>query len=410
MLIVIRNGRVVRNGSESLADVVVRDGLVESVRPDAAEEYVGEKVDCLIDASGCLVMPALADVHVHFREPGNPEKETVLTGSKAAAHGGYSAVCTMPNLDPAPDSPDNIRVEQTLIDESAVIDVLPFSTITKGRKGLETVDYAAMKPLCIGFSDDGSGVQDEGVMRAAMKGIASVDSILSAHCEDVRYGDAPQSEWSEIERDLRLAEETGCRYHVCHISSARSVELIRAAKARGVNVTCETAPHYLTLCDAEIEDDGRFKMNPPLRSADDRAALIEGIVDGTIDVIATDHAPHTAEQKSKGFCGSANGIVGLETAFPVIYTRLVKTGIITPAKAVELMSESPRRIFGIDGGLREGEKAEIAVFDITDEYRIDSSSFETKGRSTPFEGWSVSGRCIAVIHNGRIVYKSDNRI
>ena len=366
-----------------------------------------------------IVCPAFVDVHVHFREPGFSYKETILSGSRAAAASGYTCVCPMPNLFPAPDCPENLEKELEIIRRDACIDVIPYATITKGRKGAEIVDIEALKGSVAGFSDDGSGVQDENVMREAMKRIAESGSILAAHCEDNsllrggyihdgKYarehghkGICSESEWGQIERDLRLAGETGCAYHVCHISTKESVEVIRKAKARGVNVTCETGPHYLILTDDDLQEDGRFKMNPPLRSAEDKAALIEGIQDGTIDMIATDHAPHSEAEKAKGLAGSAFGIVGLETAFPLLYTHLVMKGVISLDRLVELMSIAPRRRFGI------GNPDDKAVFDIAHPYRIDSSKFISMGHSTPFDGWEVYGRCIETIHNGKTVFKSD---
>lgn len=350
-----------------------------------------------------VVCPAFCDVHVHFREPGRPDKETILTGCRAAVAGGYTAVCTMPNLDPAPDSIENLEVQLEIIRRDAFIDVIPYAAITGGRKGVGIVDMHSLKSSVIAFSDDGSGVQDDALMLKAMETAAAEDCIIAAHCEDNRFGILPEGEWRQIERDLKLAEMTGCRYHVCHISTKESVGLIRRAKDRGVNVSCETAPHYIVLCDEDRTDDGRFKMNPPLRTAADREAIREGLIDGTIDMIATDHAPHTAAEKSLGFAGSAFGIVGLETAFPVLYTSLVRCGILSLEKLVELMSTAPRRRFGI------GPSAEdYAVFDIADPYRIDSCNFRSKGRSTPFEGMEVYGRCLKTVHNGTIVYEAGN--
>ena len=375
-----------------------------------------------------LVTRPFVDIHVHFREPGQSYKETIRTGSLAAARGGYGVVCAMPNLNPVPDSPETLALEQEIIDRDAVVDVLPYCSITKGRKGLELVDFKALKDRCVAFSDDGSGVQDEGMMRRAMEAAAREDVIIAAHCEDNtllrggyihdgRYaaahghrGICSESEWGQIARDLKLAEETGCRYHVCHISTRESVELIRAAKARGVRVTCETGPHYLTLCEDDLQEDGRFKMNPPLRSADDREALIEGLADGTIDAIATDHAPHSAEEKGRGLEGSAMGIVGLETAFPVLYTSLVLGGRITLERLLEAMSDAPRRIFRIDRFLHYGRNDNMAddhiVIDLDEEYTIDSSDFLSMGKASPFDGWKVRGRVLQNVHKGKIVYNN----
>jgi len=381
---------------------------------------------------GKLVTTSFADLHVHFREPGYSWKETIRTGSLAAARGGYGVVCAMPNLDPVPDSPETLALEQEIIDRDAVIDVLPYCAITKGRMGRELVDFHALKNRCVAFSDDGSGVQDEEMMRRAMEAAAREDVIIAAHCEDNallhggyihdgRYaaahrhkGICSESEWGQIARDLRLAEETGCRYHVCHISTRESVELIRAAKARGVRVTCETGPHYLTLCEDDLQEDGRFKMNPPLRSADDRDALIEGLADGTIDAIATDHAPHTAEEKSRGLEGSAMGIVGLETAFPVLYTKLVLPGRITLERLLDAMGTAPRRIFRLDRFLHFGRNdsmdGDMVVIDLEEEFTIDSGNFLSKGKATPFEGWRVRGKVLQTVHHGNIVYNNLTKI
>lgn len=367
--------------------------------------------------SELITLPAFCDVHVHFREPGFSYKETIRTGSMAAAAGGYSCVCTMPNLNPVPDSVAHISEQLEIINRDAVIDVKPYASITVGRKGLEVVDVNALKGLAVAFSDDGSGVQDEKVMRRAMEKLAGEGCILAAHCEDNSLlrggyihdgtyaaahghrGICSESEWKQIERDLRLAEETGCAYHVCHISTRESVDVIRRAKDRGVDVSCETGPHYLLLDENDLQEDGRFKMNPPLRSAEDRSALIEGLKDGTIDMIATDHAPHSAEEKSRGLEGSAMGIVGLETAFPVLYTGLVLKGIISLEKLTELMSTAPRRRFRLP---EAGD--DITVFEVGTPYRINSSKFLSKGHSTPFEGMEVYGRCIRTVHNGKTIY------
>ena len=420
MDILIKGGTIVTGSGTFAGDILVRDGRIVSILPGLTPPD-GVSV---IDASGLTVVPAFADIHVHFREPGFTAKETISTGSAAAAHGGYTVVCAMPNLDPVPDSPETLAVEQAAIDRDAVISVLPYCSITKGRKGLELVDFNALKGSCVAFSDDGSGVQGEAMMRSAMEAAAREDVIIAAHCEDDsllrggyihdgRYcaqhghkGICSESEWGQIARDLKLCEETGCRYHVCHISTKESVALIRRAKARGVNVTCETGPHYLVLCEDDLQEDGRFKMNPPLRSAEDRDALVEGLLDGTIDAIATDHAPHTAEEKSQGLAGSAMGIVGLETSFPVLYTALVRTGKMSLERLVEAMSEAPRRIFRIGGALEPGMPADIAIIDLEKEYIIDSRNFLSKGKATPFEGWTVRGEVLMTLKDGRAVYNN----
>ena len=409
-----------RLADSSQKDILVDNGLIAGIAPDIRIADDGQTR--VVNANGFLATEALADVHVHFREPGRPDKETIRTGSLAAARGGYTAVCTMPNLNPAPDTVEHIALEQEIIGRDAVIDVFPYASITLGRAGKQVVDMEALKGRCIAFSDDGSGVQDPAVMEEAMRRAASLDCIIAAHCEDNTLlhagyihdgeycrthghkGICSESEWGQIARDVLLAEKTGCRYHVCHISTKESVDIIRKAKARGVKVTCETAPHYLMLCDRDLQEDGRFKMNPPLRSDQDRLALLAGILDGTIDMIATDHAPHTAEEKSRGLKGSAMGIVGLETAFPVLYTNLVRTGLITLEKLVDLMSGAPRRIFGIGGSLAPGQKADIALFNTELNYTIDPSAFASMGHATPFDGWTVTGRPVMTIHNGNIVY------
>lgn len=422
--IVLKGGRVFSGGKSFEADVVVCGDRITEVTPEAAI-LPGDKV---VDCRGRWVTAGLVDLHVHLREPGFSSKETIATGTAAAAHGGFTTVCAMPNLEPAPDSLENLRRETEIIERDAVVKVLPYATITRRRAGREIVDFAALKPYVAAFSDDGSGVQDDGMMLAAMRAAAANDCIIAAHCEvnsllhggyihDGAYaaahghkGISSESEWRQIERDIRLAEQTGCRYHVCHISTKESVALIRDAKRSGVRITCETGPHYLTMCDADLREEGRFKMNPPIRSAADRNALIEGVQDGTIDVIATDHAPHTAEEKSRGLAGSAMGVVGLETSFAVIYTKLVMAGIISPERMIELMAEAPRRIFALGGGLAAGEKADIAVFDLGNEFTVDPATFLSKGRSTPFEGWRLHGQTILTLVDGRTAYRNDEKI
>lgn len=368
-----------------------------------------------------IIVPGLCDVHVHFREPGFSYKETIASGSAAAAHGGYTAVCTMPNLDPVPDSAEHLQVQLDAIKRGAAIKVLPYGAITVGEKGERLADMKAISDKVCAFSDDGKGVQNDEMMREAMTAAKRLGKIIAAHCEDNSLllggyihdgeyakmhghrGISSASEYKQIERDLRLAEETGCAYHVCHISTKESVELIRQAKARGVNVTCETAPHYLVLCDEDMQEDGRFKMNPPLRSRADKEALIEGIKDGTIDMIATDHAPHSAEEKGRGLEKSLMGVVGLETAFPVLYTELVTKNIITFDRLVELMSFKPKERFGID------TNNDFAVFEIGEAYKIDPKDFLSMGRATPFAGREVFGRCLLTVHNEKVVYKAEAR-
>ena len=386
-----------------------------------AEKFLADGGLSPVISKKYIIVPGLCDVHVHFREPGFSYKETIASGSAAAAHGGYTAVCTMPNLSPVPDCAEHLKAQLDAIDKSAVIEVIPYGAITVGEKGERLADMEAMSDKVCAFSDDGKGVQNDKMMREAMTAAKRLGKIIAAHCEDNSLlfggyihdgeyakmhghrGISSASEYRQIERDLRLAEETGCAYHVCHISTKESVELIRQAKARGVDVTCETAPHYLVLCDEDMQEDGRFKMNPPLRSREDKKALIEGIKDGTIDMIATDHAPHSAEEKGRGLEKSLMGVVGLETAFPVLYTELVTKNIITLDRLVELMSFKPKERFGID------TNNDFAVFDISEAYKIDPEDFLSMGRATPFAGREVFGRCLLTVHNGKVVYKAEDR-
>lgn len=386
-----------------------------------AEKFLADGGLSPVISKKYIIVPGLCDVHVHFREPGFSYKETIASGSAAAAHGGYTAVCTMPNLDPVPDSAEHLQVQLDAIKRGAAIKVLPYGAITVGEKGERLADMEAISDKVCAFSDDGKGVQNDEMMREAMTAAKRLGKIIAAHCEDNSLlfggyihdgeyakahghrGISSASEYKQIERDLRLAEETGCAYHVCHISTKESVELIRQAKAHGVNVTCETAPHYLVLCDDDMQEDGRFKMNPPLRSREDKEALIEGIKDGTIDMIATDHAPHSAEEKGRGLEKSLMGVVGLETAFPVLYTELVTKNIITLDRLVELMSFKPKERFGID------TNNDFAVFDISEAYKIDPEDFLSMGRATPFAGREVFGRCLLTVHNGKVVYKAEDR-
>ena len=419
--LLIKSGTLVADGKSWQGDILVADGKIEAI----GESLVADAQTEVFNAEGCIVTYGLADVHVHLREPGYSAKETITTGTRAAARGGVTTVCSMPNLLPAPDAPETIAVEQALIDEQAIIEVLPFATISKGRERRELADIEALRPLSVGYSDDGNGIQTEELMRKAMQRISAVDGIIAAHCEDDSLlhagyihdgeyarthghkGICSESEWGPIKRDVKLAEEENCRYHVCHISAKESVEIIREAKQSCDHISCETAPHYLVLCDADLKEEGRFKMNPPLRAAEDRAALIEGIKDGTIEVIATDHAPHTAEEKSRGLKGSMMGIVGIETSFAICYTHLVRKGVITIEKLIALMSENPRRIFRLGGAMRVGERADIAVFDITKPYTIDTNEFLSMGKATPFEGEEVYGRCMLTLFGGEKVWNEN---
>ena len=419
--LLLKGGTVVAEGVSRKADVLVADGKIAAI----SETIEADDATEVFDAEGCVVTYGLADVHVHLREPGYSVKETIATGTRACAHGGVTTVCSMPNLQPAPDAPETIAVQQQMIDEQAVIEVLPFATISSKRAGRELADIEALRPLSVGYSDDGNGIQTEPLMRQAMQRIAAVDGIIAAHCEDdsllhagyIHAGEyarehghkgiCSESEWGPIKRDVKLAEEIGCRYHVCHISTKESVAIIREAKQKCAHISCETAPHYLVLCDENLQEDGRFKMNPPLRAKEDKAALIEGIKDGTIEVIATDHAPHTAEDKSRGLKGSMMGIVGIETSFAICYTHLVRKGVITIEKLIALMSENPRRIFRLGGAMKVGERANIAVFNVTEPYKINSAEFLSMGKATPFEGEEVYGRCMLTLFGGEKVWNEN---
>ena len=371
---------------------------------------------CAFNSPEYAVLPGFCDVHVHFREPGFSYKETIFSGSLAAAHGGYTAVCTMPNLNPVPDSKQNVKQQTDLIRQDGLIHIYPYGSITVGQKGEQLSDMKGIAPMVIAFSDDGKGVQSEDMMRQAMLKAKQLKKLIVAHCEvnellnggyihDGEYAKAnshrgicSESEWKQIERDLKLVKETGCAYHVCHISTKESVELIRNAKKDGLNVTCETAPHYLIMDDSFLLEDGRFKMNPPLRSPEDREALIQGLQDGTIDMIATDHAPHSDEEKSKGLDGSAFGIVGIETAFPLLYTYLVKENIITMERLMELLVYAPRKRFNIPLG------CDFSIWDLRQTYIIEPEQFQSQGKSTPFAGWRVWGKCMATVCGSKLVW------
>ena len=366
------------------------------------------------------VFPGFCDVHVHFREPGFSYKETIRSGAYASARGGYTAVCTMPNLNPVPDSVEHLAQQLQLIEDGACIHVYPYGAITVGEQGQVLADLNGMAPNVVAFSDDGRGVQDERMMREAMQRAKELGKMIVAHCEvnellrggyihDGEYakqhghrGICSESEWAQIERDLKLVEEIGCAYHVCHISTKESVEIIRQAKARGVNVTCETGPHYLVMDDSFLQEEGRFKMNPPLRSATDREALVKGIQDGTIDMIATDHAPHSAEEKAKGLEKSAFGVVGIETAFPICYTYLVKTGIISIDRLMELLVWNARKRFDLPLG------NDFSVWDLEQEYAVDPADFVSMGKATPFADWKVFGKCMLTVCDGKVVYNANN--
>ena len=395
----------------------IEEGLIVAIgeEPTAAMQ--------VINLANRYLVPGLVDVHVHLREPGFEYKETVATGTAAAARGGYTLVCSMPNLNPAPDSMEHLQVQLSAIERDAVVKVIPYGCITKGQKGGgEPADMAAMAPYVVGYSDDGRGVQQDEDMRRAMAEAKSLGKPIVAHCEvnellkggyihEGAYaekhghrGICSESEWAQVERDIALVRETGCQYHVCHVSTKESVELVRKAKAEGLRVSCETGPHYLVFCDADLQEEGRWKMNPPIRSAEDRAALIAGLQDGTIEVLATDHAPHSAEEKGRGLEKSAMGIVGLECAFGALYTHLVEKGVLSLENLIDLMSVYPRRLFGFGGGIAVGEKADLTVLDLTESYCVEPEQFLSKGKATPFAGQTLRGRAVQTWVDGVAVY------
>lgn len=416
-MILLTGGKAYRNGVMTDVAVLVSEFSSHILPVSEISSGTFSDVSEKFDIGGSVIFPGFADVHVHLREPGFSYKETIASGTMAAAHGGYTDVCPMPNLNPVPDSVDNLGVQLGLIREGAAIRVHPYGAITVGEMGKELADLTGMAPDVCAFSDDGRGVQNDDMMRAAMTAAKKLDKIVAAHCEvnallnggcihDGEYAKAhghrgicSESEWKQIERDLKLAAETGVKYHVCHISTKESVELIREAKKNGVDVTCETAPHYLTLTDADLIEDGRFKMNPPLRAKADRDALIEGVLDGTIDMIATDHAPHSDDEKSRGLEKSPMGVVGLECAFPILYTKLVKPGIVPLERIVDMMTTAPRRRFG----LPENDN-DFTVFDLDEEYTINPADFQSMGHATPFAGEKVYGKCKLTVCGGKTVW------
>ena len=411
----LTGGAVYWRGRFENRDLCVEQGRIVSVPQENPS---------VISVSNHLIVPGFVDVHVHLREPGFSYKETIASGTAAAAAGGYTAVCAMPNLDPVPDSPEHLAVQLDLIRKNARVRVYPYGAITQGERGEALADLSALAPSVCGFSDDGRGVQSRDTMRRAMELARELDRPIAAHCEDESLlqkgwcvhdgafarrhglpGNSPESEWRQVERDLDLVRETGCRYHVCHVSTKESVALIRKAKAEGLPVSCETGPHYLLLTDEDLQDDGRFRMNPPIRSAADRDALIEGLLDGTVDCIATDHAPHSAQEKSGGLRGSLNGIVGLETAFPVLYTQLAEPGLVPLETLLRALCVRPRELFGLPGGvLEEGAPADVTVLDLNRPHVIDSGSFRSLGRATPFDGWGVSAAVALTLCGGEIAY------
>ena len=415
MNILLKNAKIFKNGAFVASDFFVTDGVIAPVSK-MPDDLSGFSV-----CENCYIFPGFCDVHVHFREPGFSYKETIKTGSLAAARGGYTAVCTMPNLMPVPDSCENLAKQLDIIEKDAVINVYPYGAITVMEQGLELADMEGMADKVIAFSDDGRGVQSEKMMLAAMNKSKALGKMIVAHCEDNSLlrggyihdgeyaklhghaGICSESEWGPIKRDIELVKKSGCSYHVCHISTKESVELIRAAKAAGVDITCETAPHYLVMNDMDIEENARFKMNPPIRSEEDRIALVEGIIDGTIDMISTDHAPHSAEEKARGLKDSTMGVVGIETSFQILYTHLVKKGVISLEKLIELLSVNARKRFGIS------DDAGYTVWDIEKETVIDPEEFLSMGRSTPFEGWKVYGENLMTLLDGQAVYTRNDK-
>lgn len=422
--LLIRNARIFGFPASATQDVLIESGRVKAVADNIETPSSG----CLeIDGKGMTLLPGLVDLHVHLREPGYSYKETVRTGSEAAAAGGFTTVCTMPNLNPVPDSMETLQRQLDIIGRDAVVEVLPFAAITKKRMGTELVDYRALAPYVAGFSDDGSGVQSSEVMERAMTAIAPTGKMLAAHCEvdallkggyihDGEYarkhghrGICSESEWEEVKRDIELAEKTGCRLHICHISTAESVELVRRGKERGVKVTCETGPHYLIMCDEDLREEGRFKMNPPLRSRRDMMALRRGIADGTIDVIATDHAPHSDQEKARGLEKSAMGVVGLETSLGAIYKYMVGENVISFERMVELMAINPRLLLGREYDfLQPGSRADLTLVDLDRTWRVEPDRFRTMGRATPFEGMEMKGKVMATLYGGKIAYINDS--
>lgn len=406
----------------SRVDILVESGKIIEI----AKSIVAKEGDIVYNLEGMNILPGLVDVHVHMREPGFSHKETIKTGTMAAAHGGFTTIFPMPNLNPAPDSSENLRLQEEIIERDAVIDVRPLGTITKEQLGKgDLIDFESIKDRVSAFSDDGRGVQSDELMEEAMRRCAKINKAIVAHCEvdelvkmgyihDGEYcaknghrGICSASEYLQVERDIKLAEKTSCQYHVCHVSTKESVEFIRQAKAKGLRVSGETAPHYLLLTDMEIEEDGRFKMNPPIRSKADQEALIKGILDGTIECIATDHAPHSKEEKSKGLRLSMMGIVGLETAFPLMYRYFVANKIMTLEHLIDLMSNNPRRLFDIDGGIAVCKEANFAVWDLNAVYKVNPDDFLSMGKATPFTDWAVQGKCVATVYKGKQVYRDN---
>ena len=415
--LLLKNGNVYVDGQFKKADMLIKDGIVAEIGKEISMD------SCPVaDADNLFILPGFADVHVHLREPGFSYKETIASGSRAAARGGFTLVCSMPNLNPVPDSVENLKLEQDIIDSDAVIKVMPYASITKGEKGQELVDFDRLADKCFAFSDDGKGVQSADMMRRAMEKAKAAGKAIVAHCEDESLlcggyihdgeyarlhghkGISSASEYRQVARDVELVRTTGVQYHVCHISTKETVDIVRKAKADGLPVSCETGPHYLAFCDMDLQEEGRFKMNPPIRSAADRDALIQGIKDGTIEVIATDHAPHSRREKTKGLAGSSMGVVGLETSFAAVNTYMVQAGHISLEKLVEIMSINPRKIFGLERGIKIGRKADFTVVDTHKQWIVNPAEFVSAGKFTPFEGVKLTGDVLLTVYDGELVY------
>ncbi len=424
MATLLKNGNVFLNGRFQKSNLILKGDKLSVF--DKSNTDDGEYVESVVELNNKFILPGFADVHVHFREPGYSYKETIKSGAMAAAHGGYTHVCTMPNLDPAPSTLDALKVQLEIIQRDSCIRITPYGSITINQDGRsELAHMEELAPYVCAFTDDGKGVQTGSLMQEAMRLAKSLGKLIVAHCEDESLlggtaihdgklaklmgikGISSESEWRQVERDVKLAERIGCGYHVCHVSTKESVEIIRQAKKSGVDVTCETAPHYLLLCDMDLEDEGRFKMNPPIRDAKDKEALLEGLADGTVDMIATDHAPHSSDEKSKGLRGSAFGIVGLETAFPLLYTNLVaKNGIISLEKLIDVMAVAPRKRFNLPGGdIHDGAIADICIWDLNEKHNIESGDFLSMGKATPFEGNETMGRLLMTVVGGKTVWR-----
>lgn len=415
----IKNSIVFYHSQFAKCDILIDNGIIAEI----SDSISSECADTVYNFNNYYVFPGFTDVHVHLREPGFSYKETIKSGTLASAHGGYTSVCSMPNLNPVPDSVEHLKVQQDIIDRDACINVYPYASITVGQMGEELSDFSSLADLCVAFSDDGRGVQNDEMMLSAMQTAKKYNKMIVAHCEvnsllnggyihKGKYasehnhkGISSESEWKQIERDIELAKRTGCAYHVCHISTKESVELIRQAKKDGVDITCETGPHYLVLSDKDLQENGRFKMNPPLRDVSDKEALIKGLLDGTIDMIATDHAPHSAEEKSKGLEKSNMGVVGIETAFPIMYTYFVKTNKIRLEKLIDLFSTNANKRFNIGGSIEIGKKANLTVFDLNEKYTVNTDDFLSMGKSTPFENFEVYGKCKMTICNGKVAWE-----